>query len=199
MGVFEHFPYVNFHELNFSWMIAKIQELEDVIAHNIVDLVARAGVAANTQAINDLDTALTNLSGTVSSNATTAHNESLAAQNTANAAQTDATSALTKLTRTAVTVTPVNADLTIAENDSFEMDNIVYLDIRFVTTASVASGTILMTAPAPKTNLPVGNSIVPMALNKADVAITVTSGGSIAPATAMAAGTYCVSCSYQKQ
>lgn len=76
MGVFEHFPYVNFHELNFSWMIAKIEELEDVIAHNIVDIVARAGVAANTQAINNLSTTVTN-------NATTAHNEALAAANAA--------------------------------------------------------------------------------------------------------------------
>lgn len=79
MGVFENFPYVNFHELNFAWMIAKIKELEDIIGTQIVDIVARAGVAANTQAINDLSTIVTN-------NATTAHNESLAAQNTANSA-----------------------------------------------------------------------------------------------------------------
>lgn len=89
MGVFEHFPYVNFHELNFSWVIAKIKELEDVIGTQIVDIVARAGVAANTQAIQDLTTTVTN-------NATTAHNESQTALNAANAAQSDATTANNK-------------------------------------------------------------------------------------------------------
>lgn len=76
MGVFEHFPYVNFHELNLSWIVNKIKELEDVIGTQIVDIVARAGVAANTQAIN-------NLTATVNANAITAHNEALAASNAA--------------------------------------------------------------------------------------------------------------------
>lgn len=76
MGVFEHFPYVNFHELNFAWMIAKIKELEDVIGSQIVDIVARAGVAQNAQDIADL-------TQTVNNNATTAHNEASAAQTTA--------------------------------------------------------------------------------------------------------------------
>lgn len=79
MGVFEHFPYVNFHELNLSWIVNKLKELEDIIGSQIVDIVARAGVAANAQAINDLSTTVTN-------NATTAHNESLAAQNRADVA-----------------------------------------------------------------------------------------------------------------
>lgn len=98
MGVFEHFPYVNFHELNLSWIVNKIKELEDVIATQIVDVVARAGVAANTQAIQ-------NLSNTVTANATTAHNEAMAAQNAAIvadgkavAAQNDATAAGTTAT-----------------------------------------------------------------------------------------------------
>ena len=79
MGVFEQFPYVNFHELNLSWIVNKLKELEDVIGTQIVDIVARAGVAANAQAIQDL-------SDTVDANAITAHNETVAAQNTANAA-----------------------------------------------------------------------------------------------------------------
>ena len=97
MGVFEHFPYVNFHELNLSWIINKLKELEDVIGSQIVDIVARAGVAANAQAIQDLDTELsgvesdlTTLGNTVTANATTAHNESQAALNAANAAQATA-------------------------------------------------------------------------------------------------------------
>ena len=86
MGVFEHFPYVNFHELNLSWIVNKLKELEDAISQQVVDLVARAGVAANAQAISNLSTTVTN-------NATTAHNEALAAQNTANNAVNTANSA----------------------------------------------------------------------------------------------------------
>lgn len=86
MGVFEHFPYVNFHELNLSWIINKLKELEDVIGSQIVDIVARAGVAANAQAISDLTT-------TVNDNAVTAHNEASAAQTTADNAQTSANTA----------------------------------------------------------------------------------------------------------
>ena len=29
MGIFEHFPYVNFHELNADWIIKKLKEVED--------------------------------------------------------------------------------------------------------------------------------------------------------------------------
>lgn len=79
MGVFEQFPYVNFHELNLSWIVNKLKELEEVIGTQIVDIVARAGVAANAQAIQDL-------SNTVDANAITAHNETVTAQNTADAA-----------------------------------------------------------------------------------------------------------------
>lgn len=86
MGVFEHFPYTNFHELNLDWVVNQIKELKDIVGTQIVDLVARAGVAANTQAINNLSTTVTN-------NATTAHNEAQAAANAASTAQTTATNA----------------------------------------------------------------------------------------------------------
>ena len=76
MGVFEHFPYTNYHELNFSWILRKLKELEEVIGTQIVDLVARAGVAANAQSIHDL-------SDTVDANAVIAHNETVTAQTTA--------------------------------------------------------------------------------------------------------------------
>lgn len=106
MGVFEHFPYVNYHELNLSWILRKLKELEDVIGTQIVDLVARAGVAENAQAIADL-------TDTVEENATTAHNEATAAaqaaatadgkavsaQTTANAAQSAANTANTNITK----------------------------------------------------------------------------------------------------
>lgn len=88
MGVFEHFPYVNFHQLNFDWMVRKIKELEDIVGTQIVDIVARAGVAANTQAINDL-------TATVNANAITAHNEALAASNAASVADGKAVTAQT--------------------------------------------------------------------------------------------------------
>lgn len=83
MGVFEHFPYVNFHELNLDWIV---QRLKDVEQNTTVDTVARAGVAQNAQDISDLTTTVTN-------NANTAHNEALAAQNTANTASSTATTA----------------------------------------------------------------------------------------------------------
>lgn len=107
MGVFEHFPYVNFHELNFSWMIAKIKELEDVIGSQIVDIVARAGVAANAQAIQDLTT-------TVEDNAVTAHNEAQAAQTTANTAVTNAATAQTAANTAQNGVNTLNTRLTRA-------------------------------------------------------------------------------------
>lgn len=86
MGVFEHFPYTNYHELNISWILRKLKELEEVIGTQIVDLVARAGVAENAQAISDL-------TDTVEANATTAHNEAAAAQSAAATAQSAANAA----------------------------------------------------------------------------------------------------------
>ena len=91
MGVFEHFPYVNFHELNLSWIINKLKELEDVIGSQIVDIVARAGVAANAQAISDLDDRV----DTVETTATAAGSAAIAAQNTADSAVTAAGTAQT--------------------------------------------------------------------------------------------------------
>lgn len=110
MGVFEHFPYVNYHELNLSWILRKLKELEDVIGTQIVDLVARSGVAENAQAISDL-------TETVETNATTAHNEAsaaaeaaatadgkaVAAQTTANTANTKADTAIANTTNTVLT------------------------------------------------------------------------------------------------
>lgn len=32
MGIFEHFPYTNFHEVNLDWLLAKVKELEAQIA-----------------------------------------------------------------------------------------------------------------------------------------------------------------------
>ena len=83
MGVFEHFPYTNFHELNLDWIVERLKYIEE---HTTVDTVARAGVAQNAQDISDLQTTVTN-------NETTAHNEALAAQNTATNALNTAYSA----------------------------------------------------------------------------------------------------------
>lgn len=112
MGVFEHFPYVNYHELNLSWILRKLKELEDVIGSQIVDLVARAGVAENAQAIEDL-------TETVNNNAETAHNEASAAQSTANSAlstantaQRTATSAAAAASSAQTGVNNINAILT---------------------------------------------------------------------------------------
>lgn len=123
MGVFEQFPYVNFHELNLSWIINKLKELEDIIGTQIVDVVARAGVAANTQAIQ-------NLSQTVTQNATTAHNESQAAANAASAAQNTADGAVTSITNIDTVVLKDNAVIgdPIQTNVDISAEGIKYFD-----------------------------------------------------------------------
>lgn len=35
MGIFEHFPYTNFHELNLDWLLRKMKELENTVAEAI--------------------------------------------------------------------------------------------------------------------------------------------------------------------
>ena len=60
MGVFEHFPYTNFHQLNLDWIIRELEELKDVIGTQVVDIVARAGVAQNAEDIQNLTTTVTN-------------------------------------------------------------------------------------------------------------------------------------------
>lgn len=91
MGVFEHFPYTNYHELNISWILRKLKELEEVIGTQIVDLVARAGVAENAQAIADL----TETVETVETTATSAEAAASAAQTSANNARAAASAAQT--------------------------------------------------------------------------------------------------------
>ena len=98
MGVFEYWPYVNFHELNLSWILKELKDLEDIVGSQIVDVVARAGVAANTQAISDLTTVVNN-------NAITAHNEAQAAANTASTASTTATNAANTANAASTTAT----------------------------------------------------------------------------------------------
>lgn len=42
MGLFEHFPYTNFHELNLNWILQKIKEFKseiDNIDNNITNIV----------------------------------------------------------------------------------------------------------------------------------------------------------------
>lgn len=105
MGVFEHFPYANFHELNISWILDKIKELEDVIGSQIVDIVARAGVAENAQAIADL-------SDTVETVETTANG----AASAASAAQTTADSAASAASAAQTTANAATAELSNLES-----------------------------------------------------------------------------------
>lgn len=127
MGVFEHFPYANFHELNISWILDKIKELEDVIGSQIVDIVARAGVAENAQAIS-------NLTETVETNATTAHNEAAAASQAAATADSKAVTAQTTATSagTAASAAQSTADNAIAQlankaNNGIPLANYLYI------------------------------------------------------------------------
>ena len=151
MGVFEHFPYVNFHELNFDWMVAKIKELEDVIGTQIVDIVARAGVAANAEAISDL-------SDTVDQNAITAHNESQAASNAAASAQNTADTASSGVTALQTLTTkhmyhdPVAGTLNsnidqIYRMNIVEVNKLVIGTIGFHTTGQISNSETIMNLP----------------------------------------------------
>lgn len=37
MGVFEQFPYTNFHEMNAGWLVDKIREFDEFIHGNIAE------------------------------------------------------------------------------------------------------------------------------------------------------------------
>ena len=47
MGLFEHFPYSNFHDLNLNWIIGKIKNIEEITAN-----VAEHSAAAEQSAAN---------------------------------------------------------------------------------------------------------------------------------------------------
>ena len=38
MGLFEQFPYTNFHELNLDWVLSKLKELDEKV-NNIEDRI----------------------------------------------------------------------------------------------------------------------------------------------------------------
>lgn len=116
MGVFENFPYTNFHELNFDWILNKIRELENIIETHIIDPVARALATQNAQDISNLTTTVTNLSNTVSSNKTLAHNE-------ATAAQTTADNALATANATKAIINPELGNVASGYTKTFQVSN----------------------------------------------------------------------------
>lgn len=126
MGVFEHFPYVNFHQLNLDWIIAELNELKDVIDTHVVDLVARAGVAQNAQDIANLTT-------TVANNKTLAHNEALAASNAAGNAQTTANNAQATATAAQTTATNASNAATAASNAAATANNNIAIQAQRIT------------------------------------------------------------------
>lgn len=133
MGVFEHFPYTNFHELNLSWILAKLKELEDVIGNQIVDIVARAGVAANAEAISDLSDRVDGVETTATGAAATAQSASTTAQSavtTANAANTAASAAVNTADSANTIATAAQSGVN-ALSDALSAHSIRYADHTF--------------------------------------------------------------------
>lgn len=161
MGVFEHFPYVNYHELNLSWILRKLKELEDVIGTQIVDLVARAGVAENAQAIADL----TETVETVETTATSAGAAASAAQASANAAQTTANSAASAASAAQTSANTANAGIATintkiartsgqvpaivgtGEVDWFKFGNVVTLKLIINSVTTTSADIVIATIP----------------------------------------------------
>ena len=107
------------------------------------------------------------------------------------------TSINNNLTKSSVSVTPVSG-VTVNANSSILVDGIVILNLRITTSSVFSAGSSLLTCPAPKTTLSGGSGTVAVTTNNTSVAAVVSAQGQLAVSTALAAGTYILSCVYEK-
>lgn len=112
MGLFEHFPYVNLHELNLDWILLKLKQNTEDAASSAEDAAASAEDAA---------AAATNAAEAVSQ-AAAAQESATEALTTAQSANTTANAALTAANKTVITV---NCD---AANNTGEIDSDLTFD-----------------------------------------------------------------------
>lgn len=101
------------------------------------------------------------------------------------------------LAKSSVSVTPVSG-VTVNANSSILVDGIVILNLRITTSSVFSAGSSLLTCPAPKTTLSGGSGAVAVTTNNTSVAAVVSAQGQLAVSTALAAGTYILSCVYEK-
>ena len=69
MGLFEQFPYSNFHNLNLNWIISKIKHIDDNVAGTSADAEAAAAAAESAQAYSESALASASEANTAASNA----------------------------------------------------------------------------------------------------------------------------------
>ena len=109
MGLFEHFPYTNFHDLNLDKVLERTAEAEQAVADSAADAqqAASDAAAANSKATLALNTAnsassaasnAVNTANTASNTATNAKNTADAAASAAGTAVSDAAAALSAAT-----------------------------------------------------------------------------------------------------
>ena len=83
MGLFEHWPYVNFHDMNLDWVIKKIKNVETAEANSLASAEASAESAAASQL--SADAALASQEAARQSELNAAESETNAAESEANA------------------------------------------------------------------------------------------------------------------
>lgn len=110
MGIFEHFPYSNFHNLNLDKILERTQEAEEAVA---------ASAAAAEAAAEDAATADANATLALNT-ANAANNTATNAKNTADAANSAINSLRTELTPTVVT----SADLFDVDNSTVDITTV---------------------------------------------------------------------------
>lgn len=102
MGLFEHFPYTNYHDLNLDKILERTKEAEEAVAASEAAVLAAAAdmAAADAKATLALSTANTasNNATTALNTANTADGNATTALNTANTAAGNASTALTNST-----------------------------------------------------------------------------------------------------
>ena len=105
MGLFEHFPYVNFHEKNIDWILRDIKKRDDDIA----DLQERMTAAEGN--ITNLFTITTSLDGRVT-----------ICETRITAAETDISGLKTRVTAAESNITDLQGRMTEAESDIDDLE-----------------------------------------------------------------------------
>ena len=97
MGLFNRFPYTNFHELNLDWIIEKVKEMnaQAVKVSSEANNKSTESLAKSLQALTTSENALNTANG-IDEKATRALNNSTSAVNTANTANRSSSQALSQ-------------------------------------------------------------------------------------------------------
>ena len=124
MGLFEHFPYTNFHDLNLDVILKRVKDAEAAAAESAED--AAGSQAHADEALTKANTALSD-AATAKSDAATAKSDAATAKSDAAIAKSDASSAVSAaasavntanqaLEYTSAVFTKISADITDPDN-----------------------------------------------------------------------------------